>query len=213
MSEHKLQNLGNHARFDPLFHFVLLPFLAPTFLHLGLTGVGNVIYLAYRPTCHQLPERSFFLFGSQSTYTVAALEADGTLPPGTDLVQREALRYPGNPEIGYKVAICERDVAIYGSMLLGGLIFALARKRYAARGRTAPKLPIKVYLALLIPMGIDGTTQLLGLRESTWELRLITGVLFGLATVWLAYPYVEDAMSETVAALPRQGPAPAETTP
>ncbi|MFP5276404.1 MAG: DUF6526 family protein [Acidobacteriota bacterium] len=25
MSEHKLQNLGNHARFDPLFHFFLAP--------------------------------------------------------------------------------------------------------------------------------------------------------------------------------------------
>ena len=75
------------------------------------------------------------------------------------------LRYVGNPEIGYKVAICERDVAIYGSIFLGGLLFGVARSYFARRGRRVPKLPVKVYLILLIPMVVDGVTQLVGLRE------------------------------------------------
>ena len=45
-------------------------------------------------------------------------------------------------------------------------------------------------------MGLDGLTQVIGLRESNWWLRLITGALFGIATVWLAYPIIDDSMKE-----------------
>jgi uncharacterized membrane protein len=45
-------------------------------------------------------------------------------------------------------------------------------------------------------MAIDGITQLFGLRESNWQLRTITGALFGLASVWLAYPYLEEGMRD-----------------
>jgi uncharacterized membrane protein len=176
--------------------FVGLPFAAPLLMRLGLTGPAQLIYLVYRPTCHQLPERSFFLFGAQGVYSVAELEAAGAIPAGLSLLQRELLRWPGNAELGYKVAICERDVAIYGSILLGGLIFGLARRAWAARARCLPRLPVKGYLLALIPLALDGGAQLAGLHESTWPLRLITGALFGLATVWLAYPYVEDALLE-----------------
>ena len=62
--------------------FVLLPFLAPLLMHLGLERPAAVIYLVYQPTCHQLPERSFFLFGPQGAYSVAELEADGAVPVG-----------------------------------------------------------------------------------------------------------------------------------
>jgi uncharacterized membrane protein len=176
--------------------FVGLPFAAPIMMHLGFTGPAQIIYLVYRPTCHQLPERSFFLFGAQGVYSAAELEARGAIPSGLTLLQREFLRWPGDRETGYKVAICERDIAIYGSILLAGLIFGAARSMSAARGRRVPRLPIKGYLILLVPMLIDGATQLVGLRESTWPLRIITGALFGLATTWLAYPYIEDAMLE-----------------
>ncbi len=193
--------------------FVLLPFLAPVLMHLGLTGPARVIYLVYSPACHQLPERSFFLFGELGAYTVAELEAERAIPAGLTLFQREMLRYIGNPQIGYKVAICERDIAIYGCILLGGLIYGTVRRRRARRGQSVPRLPLKGYLALLAPMAIDGTTQLVGLRESTWELRLITGALFGLGTVWLAYPYVDEAMQDSLKALPTEGPRVSEMAP
>lgn len=179
--------------------FVGLPFVAPFLMHLGLSGPAGLIYRLYAFTCHQLPERSFFLFGAQSVYGVADLEAAGAVPAGLNLLQRELLRWSGNAALGYKVAICQRDVAIYGSILLGGLLLGAARGVYAARGRRVPRLPVKAYLAALIPLAIDGGTQLLGLRESTWPLRLITGGLFGLATVWLTYPYIEEAMTEAAA--------------
>lgn len=188
--------------------FVLAPFLAPTLMHWGVTGPARLIYLAYRPTCHQLPERSFFLFGPQMVYSVIELEAEGGVPADLNIFQREALRYVGDPQIGYKVAFCERDAAIYGSILLGGLVFGLLRGHAPRRGQALRKLPIKIYLILLIPMGIDGITQLIGWRESNWLLRLVTGALFGLATIWLAYPYVEDAMNDALQNLNRTNATP-----
>jgi uncharacterized membrane protein len=182
--------------------FVGLPFLAPALMHMGATGVGRLIYLAYSITCHQLPERSFFLFGPQGVYTAAELEARGALPAGLNIFQRELLRFVGTPAVGYKVAICERDVAIYAAILLAGLLFALMRRLLSRGGRLVPKLPLWAYALLLTPLFVDGTTQLIGLRESTWFLRLFTGGLFGLATVALAYPYVQEAMEDVTRSTP-----------
>ena len=185
--------------------FIALPFLAPTLLHLAATAdcvactrAGRLIYTIYSPTCHQLPERSFFLFGPQTTYSVTQLEAIGALPPGMTIWQRELLRFIGTPEIGFKVAFCERDVAIYVSILLSGLLFGLLRGRLRPADRPLPKLPLWGYALLLVPLAIDGGMQLIGWRESTWPSRLITGALFGAATVWLAYPYVQDAMDDVL---------------
>ncbi|MCX7671165.1 MAG: DUF2085 domain-containing protein [Anaerolineae bacterium] len=176
--------------------FVGLPFAAPLLMHLGATGPARLIYWLYRFTCHQLPERSFFLFGAQAVYSVEELEAAAALPAGLGLLQRELLRWVGNAQLGYKVAICQRDVAIYGSILVGGLLFGLARRFWATRARRLPRLSVKAYLVALIPLVLDGGTQLVGWRESTWPLRLLTGGLFGMATVWLAYPYVAEAMAD-----------------
>lgn len=176
--------------------FVGLPILAPILMEAGATGAANVIYTAYAPTCHQLPERSFFLFGHQHVYSVAELEASGAVPEGLNILQRELLRWQGSAETGFKMALCERDVAIYGSILLAGLLFGALRGRLKGRDGKLPKLPLWLYGLLLLPILIDGGTQLFGLRESDWLLRVLTGALFGSATVWLAYPYVEESMAD-----------------
>jgi len=146
--------------------------------------------------------QSFFLFGPSGVYSTIELEAKGAVPAGLNIVQREMLRYVGNPEIGFKVAFCERDVAIYGTILLAGLLFGAVRAAYQRRGKRLPKLPLWAYGLMALPMVIDGTTQLFGLRESAWWLRLLTGALFGAATVWLAYPYVQEAMEDVIRTTP-----------
>ena len=65
------------------------------------------------------------------------------------------------------------------------------------RGRVRG-IGLKIYLLLLIPIALDGLSQLFGLRESNWWLRTFTGALFGGASVWLAYPYIEAAMRDVV---------------
>ena len=161
--------------------YVGLPVLAPILMLMGHTWLGNIIYSAYKVACHQIPWRSFFIGGPQMVYTYDELR--------TLVGPALTLRYVGDMSVGYKVALCQRDVATYGTILLAGLVFGLVR-------RWLKPLPIWAFVLLLVPMGIDGTTQLFGLRESTWQLRIITGALFGLASVWLAYPYLEEGMRE-----------------
>jgi uncharacterized membrane protein len=87
------------------------------------------------------------------------------------------------------MAFCERDTAIYGMILLAGLLFGPLRRRLRP-------LPWQYYLILCVPMLVDGGAQLLGLWESTPLNRVITGALFGMASVWLAYPHVQQAMDQ-----------------
>jgi uncharacterized membrane protein/glutaredoxin len=183
--------------------YVGVPFLAPVLMKAGIEAPARLIYSIYSPLCHQLPYRSWFLFGEQAAYPLAAAGVGGetfqgisSIPP-YDLSTARALI--GDSHIGFKVALCERDVAIYGAILLGGLIFALVRHRLK---------PIPVWLWFVVgilPIAVDGGSQLLSalplidfpIRESTPFLRTLTGILFGLANVWLAYPYVEEAMQDT----------------
>ena len=36
-----------------------------------------------------------------------------------------------------------------------------------------------------------------GWRESTWELRLLTGTLFGLGNIWFVLPMIQKTLDET----------------
>jgi uncharacterized membrane protein len=99
----------------------------------------------------------------------------------------------------FQVGICERDLALYGGASLAGMVFS------AVRDRVRP-LPIPVWLILTAPLMLDGVTQLIGLRTSTWQLRTITGLLASGGTIWLVYPYLEQAFKEVeVSALAQLG--------
>ncbi|MBC7250569.1 MAG: DUF2085 domain-containing protein [Anaerolineae bacterium] len=164
-----------------------LPLLAPVFMACGLTSWGKAIYTLYIPACHQLPWRSFFLFGAQPTYSYQALRQ--ALGPGGLSTLWEARKFYGTPTLGYKMAYCERDAAIYTSIFLGGLIFALLRHRLKP-------LPWTLFFLSILPLAVDGLGQMLGFWESTPLSRLITGGLFGFSAVWLTYPYLEEGMND-----------------
>lgn len=170
--------------------YVVLPFLAPVLAHAGLHAPAHFIYSIFSVTCHQLPDHSYFLFGPALAPQEPALVAAGMPDTANLFVQR---RFIGNDAVGFKVALCQRDVAIYAAVAGAGLIYAVVR-----RYRRVRPLSWKVFLLLLIPMAIDGGTQLVGLRESNWWLRTLTGALFGASAVWLAYPYVEEAMGDVM---------------
>ncbi len=174
--------------------YVGVPMLAPALMEAGATTPARVIYTLYIPFCHQLPERSYFLFGEQAVYSVDDLRAGGVEVSDNLFVRRS---YIGDHDHGYKTALCQRDLAIYGSMFLMGLLFALVRG-------ILPRINWKWYLLFLLPMALDGFTQLFGFRTSNWQLRTLTGVIFGVGTIWFAYPYVAEALDETRANLSRQ---------
>jgi len=190
-----------------------LSFLAPVLQKIGAKGPANILYTGYSVVCHQLAYRSWFLFGEQPAYPTASAglkewntyEAMTGLDPETATGLWDARGFRGNEQMGYKVALCERDVAIYAAMLLFGLIFAFLRGRYP---HIRP-IPWFIWVLLgMVPIGLDGGTQLLSqffpqvhklipYRESTPFLRTLTGALFGIFTAWFGYPYVEESMSDT----------------
>jgi uncharacterized membrane protein/glutaredoxin len=196
-----------------MFIYVGLPFLAPILMETGSTAPARVIYTLYSPLCHQFGFRSFFLFGEQPYYPLKEAGVRGLdfetvtgitgLHNPNDMSRLQARQYIGNETVGYKVALCERDVAIYAAILLFGLLFGLT-------GRRLPQLHWFLWLLLAIgPIGLDGFSQLfsqfdwqalatiLPYRESTPFLRVLTGFLFGFFTAWFAYPNIEESMQET----------------
>ena len=208
--------------------YVLLPMLiAPTLMYVGATGPAKFIYTLYGPMCHQMASRSFFLYGEQYAYPrelagtdLTPIEAYMPEIPGFDTASTDpaqwttflvpARKFLGNAEMGYKMALCERDIAIYGAIFIFGLIYALLRKRINFK-------PLPIWAFLLFGMGpiaLDGFSQLFSqygtaaealsffntifpLRESTPLFRSLTGFLFGFTLAWMAYPRVEDGMNTT----------------
>ena len=188
------------------FLYLFLAVLAPTFMKIGWEKPARVIYKVYSPLCHQLAYRSFFLFGEQPYYPRELAGVDDLITYGqaTGLLENDiqsARNFLGNEEMGYKMALCQRDMAIYGAIFLFGLLFSLTGKKIK---------PLPWYLWILIglgPIGLDGFSQLLSqtgfgifswlpLRESTPFLRVFTGFCFGLATAWFGFPYLEESIQE-----------------
>jgi uncharacterized membrane protein len=91
---------------------------------------------------------------------------------------------------GYQMCLCSRCLAIYSTLLTAGLLLAMFR--YSPLGRVRP-ITWKWWLLGMVPMALDGGTQLFGWHESNVYLRLLTGFIFGLATAWFVLPQIEDA--------------------
>ncbi|MGB9639497.1 MAG: DUF2085 domain-containing protein [Anaerolineales bacterium] len=185
-----------------------IPFLAPVFMKINLPTPAIAIYRVYGIVCHQLAYRSFFLFGDQIAYPRQAAgvsylksyhEATGLSEDNSTESIFAARSYIGAPHIGYKIALCQRDIAIYSGILLFGLIYALFNRKL-------PSLPWYLWIIFgLIPIGMDGVSQLISqppfsllpYRESTPILRVLTGSMFGFTTAWFGFPSVEESMAET----------------
>jgi uncharacterized membrane protein len=189
--------------------WVVLPWLAPIFMQVGWESLAKPIYWLYSFQCHQLPQRSFFLFGPQPMISLAEVQAawQNTTNPA---ILREFI---GNAELGYKVAWSDRMVSAYSSLLLGGAVWFLLRKRVRA-------FPFWGVALLAFPMVLDGITHMMsdfaGIGEgfrytnewlaqltqyrlpqsfyagttigtfNSW-MRLITGVLFGIGVGWFVF--------------------------
>jgi uncharacterized membrane protein len=94
--------------------------------------------------------------------------------------------------LGHQLGLCARNFSIYSSMFIGSLIFTLSKKRL-------PGIPWWLWVLMILPMALDGTTQMFGWRESTWILRVVTGTLFGLGSVWFVLPLIHKTLLEDLA--------------
>src|SRR6266487_3213169 len=128
--------------------WVGLPWLAPIFMHWGWGRAAHAIYFFYSLQCHQLPERSFFLFGPKPMYSLAEIQS--AWQDTSDLfVLRQWI---GNVDMGWKVAWSDRMVSMYTSILLSGLLYGFIRRRLRP-------LSFSAFALSLLPMIIDGITH------------------------------------------------------
>src|SRR5258708_27674128 len=127
--------------------FLFLPFLAPIFMHIGWTGPAQLIYIMYSTLCHEMAQRSSFLYGPQPMYRVSQLPIQITRD---EVVNMLALRaFVGNADLGWKVAWSDRMVYMYSAMWLTAIVFGVRRHRRHIR-----PLRLPVFMLLLLPMGI-----------------------------------------------------------
>ena len=114
--------------------------------------------------------------------------------------QYNARKIIGNENAGYKIAICQRDIAIYGSLFLFGVLFILAKKKIH---------PITLGIWILwgiAPITLDGITQLvssvgfpipiIGYWESNPVVRSFTGALFGSLSGWYVLPSMQKLINK-----------------
>lgn len=195
--------------------WVFLPFFAPVFMKIGWDGTGNALYFLYSFFCHQLPERSFFLFGRSSMYSLPEIQEvwRNTIDP---FVLR---RFIGNAAMGWKVAWSDRMISFYTSIWLFGLVW------FPFRRKLAP-ISWRSFALLILPIAIDGGAHAIsdlagigqGFRDTnqwlvsltgnffspsfyagdalgsfnSW-MRLATGLLAGMGIAWLAFPTIEKS--------------------
>jgi len=211
--------------------YITMPIIAPMLLKAGIDGPARVIYAAYSPLCHQMAQRSFFILGEQPAYpreiagtNLTPIEAyiddlpefEGVSSDNWPAFFAAARSFRGNEVMGYKMALCERDIGIYGFVLIGGLVYAMLRNRFNIK-----PLPLWIFIVIgIAPIAIDGFSQLfsywlspldgseatgflasvqrfLPLRESPPTMRALTGALFGFMLVWLTYPHINTGMKGT----------------
>jgi uncharacterized membrane protein len=165
-----------------MFLFNFLIFLTPYLASIGSDAAPSM-YLAFAPTCHQLTSRSLCLFVSKANggYSIG----DCFESSAFSLSKVNKVEYPDRT--GYKIPVCSRDVAIYLAMLIGFIILPFIQK---IEGEDWPNKWILV--AAAIPTAIDGTSQLIGLRESTNFLRLMTGAIIGIVLPFYILPMMNS---------------------
>ena len=178
--------------------------IPPTLAKTGHYDAARVGYWLYRPLCHEKGYRSFFLFGEAPVYPLALagvpdqVNYEAVMESG-EPVYRAAGEFIGNDRFGYKVALCQRDIAILTSIALFCAVFLISGRRIRA-------IPVWVWIVFgCLSMALDGGTQMIAAslvsfdahwRESVWQIRMLTGALFGFFTAWLALPYLEKKVAE-----------------
>ena len=191
-----------------------LPWLAPVFMRLGWTAGADAIYAAYSTQCHQLPQRSLFLFGPRLMYSLSQIQSawqDTTNP----MILRQ---FTGSEAMGWKVAWSDRMTSMYLSLAVFVALYRPVLRRL--------RLPWWIFVLLLVPLAVDGVSHAAsdlagigaGFRDgnawlaaltnnslpetfyagdalgsfNSW-MRLLTGLLFGLGVAGLALPQLEAA--------------------
>ena len=177
--------------------------LAPALAYLGLPRLASLLYAFYAPFCQQSPFRSWFVFGESFIHPLQE-------PPLSVAAMNATYGFIGNADVGYKMALCQRDIAIYGAMFVAGIIYG-----WIPRKKRPDTLPLWIFFVFaFVPMLLDGGIQWLsyavwqlqpGLMAEPFEtipaMRALTGILFGLGIIAIGYPELDKYFTDTIETL------------
>ena len=92
-----------------------------------------------------------------------------------------------------QVPVCARDTGIYVGFIVSMMVIGLLHR--PGRPKEFPgRAAFTVVLLMIAAMGFDGVTSYAGLRTTTNDLRLITGILAGYAMSALVVPMLNDEL-------------------
>jgi uncharacterized membrane protein len=144
-----------------LFNILIL---ATPLITISNPPAGLALHGIFSLTCHQIVSRSYCYYPS-----------DGTVGDCPDIFSTEAV-IETEKGAAYKFPVCARDLPLYLAAMVSGAAV------YFTKWRDSRKPPSPLFFMLaLIPIALDGGSQFIGLRESTNELRAITGIIAGFA--------------------------------
>lgn len=198
--------------------YVLVPFLAPVLMALGLTFPGKAVYRVYSFLCHQLPERSYFLLGPKISYTLTEIQSVWQNTNDFAVLRQ----FLGSSQMGWKVAWSDRMVSMFTSLWLFGVLWGIFKRKM----NPLPWWGLVFYFFLYSSMATHMVSDLAGIGQgfrdsnawlvmltnntlpaafyagdawgsfNAW-MRLMTGVLFGLGIVWFGFPYLDIAFTNS----------------
>jgi uncharacterized membrane protein len=192
--------------------WVFTPFFAPIFMKVGWTGAGKAIYFIYSFFCHQLPERSFFFFGEKSMYSLGEIQSAWQYTANPMILRQ----FIGNEALGWKVAWSDRMISFYTSVWFFAALWYPFRNKVKTLSWWGFAL---LLLPMALDGGTHMISDFAGIGDgfrdtNTWLavltnnafsptfyagdalgsfnslMRFITGLLAGLAIIWLAFPYI-----------------------
>ena len=183
---------------------------APLMMSLGWTDAARWLYRQYAPHDHQLPQRSYFLFSPEGG--VKSYSLDDVLAQGANRYNLRA--FWGNTQMGWKMAMNHRMVAIFIGLLAGGLLWSsyvwqprispallvvfvfpmffdalshMADERLGTMWRTGNLWSVWLTHGIMPPEYYSGTT----IGTINWWMRTVTGFWFGLGTALYLFPYFD----------------------
>jgi len=131
-------------------------------LYGNLNGYAQGVYYLSDIQCHQLPLRSMFLNGNQ-------MPMDARMTSIYTFIN-----------LGLLSAALAPPAATVSTGILN--VLPVRARRFVQDRIRVDVFAFLFILATLMPVAVDGFTQLFGLRESTNELRVLTGAFTGWGT-------------------------------
>ncbi|MBN1218694.1 MAG: DUF2085 domain-containing protein [Anaerolineae bacterium] len=188
------------------FLYVGLPFLAPLLLTANHARSANFIYWWYQFLCHLFPSRTYFIAGEQVCLCHRCIAIYGTISLGGivfSFVRRSLKPLPPRWYLLFLLPMTldggmglASELAQFVPMPLLSITTVVFITFVTILLYTQKQLTWPVIIFLACGVVAAGYLQFWGLHQSNLFLRNFTGVMFGLGTVWVAYPLLEEGFGE-----------------